>query len=135
MSKSRPLPPFDNPAADIILRSSDGVNFHVHSIILAEASPVFADMLSIPQPANTMSRIKSKGVSEGKPIVNLSEESQTLDRLLRLCYPVRDPVLDTLSDVYPVLSAAMKYEMDAATALMREDLVTFIEHNLITSGP
>ena len=85
-------------------------------------------MLSIPQPPANASRTKSASVSEGKPVVDLPEESQTLDRLLRLCYPVRAPVLDNLSDIHSILSAAMKYEMDAATALMREKLVTFIEY-------
>ncbi|KAJ2966080.1 hypothetical protein NUW54_g13911 [Trametes sanguinea] len=43
-------PPFDQPA-DIILRSSDGVDYNVYKWILKNASPIFADMCSLPQPA------------------------------------------------------------------------------------
>ena len=42
--------PFNKPTADVILRSSDDVDFRVHKVILAEASPVFEGMFSIPQP-------------------------------------------------------------------------------------
>ena len=36
--------PFNQPSADITIRTSDHVDFHVHSQILSQASPVFATM-------------------------------------------------------------------------------------------
>ncbi|OJT03115.1 hypothetical protein TRAPUB_6303 [Trametes pubescens] len=47
--------PFDRDDADLILRSSDNIDFHVHRIILTLASPVFAGMFTTPQPPDTNS--------------------------------------------------------------------------------
>ncbi|KAH9018773.1 hypothetical protein EDB83DRAFT_2232001, partial [Lactarius deliciosus] len=38
--------------ADVIVRSSDHVDFCVHKAILATSSPVFNDMFSLAQPSN-----------------------------------------------------------------------------------
>ncbi|KAH9935967.1 uncharacterized protein BXZ73DRAFT_45408 [Epithele typhae] len=117
--------PFNNPAGrDIILQSSDGTLFLVRSAILAEASPIFADMLGIPQPNANESEASDS--IDGKPVVLLTEDSQTLDPLLRLCYPTRDPELTELSDIRCVLGAAIKYEMDEAAELMKDLLRSFI---------
>ena len=42
--------PFDKTNADIILRTSDLVDFHVFSQILIAASPFFEGMFDVPQP-------------------------------------------------------------------------------------
>ncbi|EIW75069.1 hypothetical protein CONPUDRAFT_66183, partial [Coniophora puteana RWD-64-598 SS2] len=42
--------PFDDPEAEIILRSSDNVEFRVFKSFLAFSSSIFRDMLSLPQP-------------------------------------------------------------------------------------
>lgn len=39
--------PFNNLSADVIIRSSDLVDFYVRKIIVVEASPVFAGMFTI----------------------------------------------------------------------------------------
>lgn len=48
-----PTPFPDAPFPVIILQSSDGVEYHMCKGTLAQASPVFADMLSLPQPHST----------------------------------------------------------------------------------
>ncbi|EIW58580.1 uncharacterized protein TRAVEDRAFT_20544 [Trametes versicolor FP-101664 SS1] len=51
MSQGTDAPyPFNQPSAYIILRSSDAVDFRVHSLILTQASPFFAGMFELPQP-------------------------------------------------------------------------------------
>ena len=128
--------PFDNPAGDIILRSSDGVHFRVRSAILAEASPVFNDMLAFPQPPEVAqdctdttdgSSSAVPSALDGKPVVQLSEESEALDPLLRLCYPTKDPELTGLREIRLVLGAALKYDMEEAASLMKEALCAHIE--------
>ncbi|RPD64446.1 hypothetical protein L226DRAFT_506146 [Lentinus tigrinus ALCF2SS1-7] len=121
-----PRPPFNNPAADTIIQSSDGVNFRVRSGIVAEASPIFCDMFSIPLP-DASSIPDSPDFIDGKPVVAVQENSVTLDRLLRLCYPTADPPLPKLKDVRPVLAAAIKYEMEEAVALMKLALLGFVD--------
>ncbi|GJE91290.1 hypothetical protein PsYK624_074390 [Phanerochaete sordida] len=100
-------PPFNKAAADLVLRSSDNVDFHVRRAILAEASPVFEDMLSLPQPPSA-----SSSSAAGSPVVALTEPARTLDALLRLCYPIADPPLASPEDVCNTLEAARKYLMD-----------------------
>ena len=103
--------PFDTPNADLVLRSSDDVSFGVQRAILAEASPIFEDMLSIPQPPPV--RTPDPASPTGPPVVDLTETSRALDHLLRFCYPVDNPDLPTAEDVFGVLEAAKKYMMGA----------------------
>jgi hypothetical protein len=108
--------PFNDIAgADIILCSKDGVDFYIHKLLLSLASPFFQQMFTLPQPSKNIQTIE------------VTEDSQTLDRLLRLCYPVPDPIFEDLSDTSDVLEAAMKYEMDEATAIMGAAIVTFVK--------
>jgi hypothetical protein len=73
---------FDVPDANLIIRSSDFVDFRVHKPVLAMASPFFKDLLSIPQPSNSES-------VDGFPVVQLSEDSELLNSLVSMIYPVR----------------------------------------------
>ncbi|KAI9064905.1 hypothetical protein FKP32DRAFT_1648656, partial [Trametes sanguinea] len=113
--------PFNKAAADAILRSSDNVDFWVRRSILAEASCIFEDMLTIPQPPPDA--LDDDDTKDGLPVIRLTEDSQTLDKLLRLCYPIDDPDFNTLDELRPVLEAAMKYMMEEATSLLRNRLV------------
>ncbi|OSD04474.1 hypothetical protein PYCCODRAFT_1363782, partial [Trametes coccinea BRFM310] len=113
--------PFNKAAADAILRSSDNVDFWVRRSILAEASCIFEDMLTIPQPPPDA--LDDDDIKDGLPVIRLTEDSQTLDKLLRLCYPIDDPEFGTLDELRPVLEAAMKYMMEEATSLLRNRLV------------
>ncbi|KZT67847.1 hypothetical protein DAEQUDRAFT_766810 [Daedalea quercina L-15889] len=110
--------PFNKSNADVVLCSSDDAYFHVHAQILCMASDVFDSMLSIPQPS--VSNPHDVHSDTGLPLVHVSEDSQTLDSLLRLCYPVADPRLYCLEDIKPVLAAAVKYQMEEATTLMKD---------------
>ncbi|RPD80744.1 hypothetical protein L226DRAFT_453639, partial [Lentinus tigrinus ALCF2SS1-7] len=114
-------PPFNKATADAILRASDNVDFWVRRSILAEASSVFEDMLSIPQPPPGSAN--SDEVKDGLPVIRLSEDSATLDKLLRLCYPTDDPQIDSLDSLRPVLQAALKYMMQESTSLLRRRLI------------
>lgn len=113
--------PFNKAAADAILRSSDNVDFWVRRSILAEASCIFEDMLSIPQPPR--GTLDDEDTKDGLPVIRLTEGSQALDKLLRLCYPIDDPEFNSLDELRPVLEAAMKYMMEEATSLLRARLV------------
>ena len=67
--------------ANIIIRSSDLVDFRVHKSVLAMASPFFRDLLSLPQPFDSES-------VDGLPVIELSEDSELLNSLISLFYPV-----------------------------------------------
>ena len=111
-----PSHPFDLPDADITLRSVDNVDFHVHKAILSVASSVFRDMFSLPPPPD------DTPLASPRPFVSLTEDSKTLEQLLRFCYPINKPPLRELEDIVPVLKAALKYDMEWPTTLLTGEL-------------
>ncbi|KAI0766977.1 hypothetical protein BD413DRAFT_439343, partial [Trametes elegans] len=111
---TKATPPFDSiDSADLTLRTSDCVDFQVHKAILAMVSPVFADMLALAQPP---------AGADARPVVDVSEDSGTLDALLRLCYPVAKPAPRGVHEVVPALAAAVKYDMAWPESVLREQL-------------
>jgi hypothetical protein len=123
-------PTFDVPNANIILRSSDLVDFRVHQSVLAMASPFFKDLLSLPQPSDGET-------FDGLPVVQSSEDSELLNSLVSMLYPVHPVIpksyekvlysLVTFSAVVPnpcykvlyLLAACQKYDMVPVQSLIR----------------
>ncbi|KAL1949223.1 hypothetical protein VTO73DRAFT_11029 [Trametes versicolor] len=126
--------PFDQPSADLILRTADLVDFHVHSQILAQASPFFASMLALPQPTASATSSEDGSANDtppgpdAAPIVPVSENSATLELLLRLIYPISKPraQMDDPQTMVPALLAATKYEMTLPIDIMSERLAAII---------
>lgn len=119
---------FKAPNADIILQSSDGVLFHNFKWILAEASPVFREMLGPPAttPISTPLDFPERIV--------LLEPASTLDPLLRLIYPVApQPEFTCLTTLRVVLAAALRYEVALASNALRQALVSpnFLENETL----
>ncbi|KAJ7719484.1 hypothetical protein B0H16DRAFT_1739315 [Mycena metata] len=80
--------PFDDEDADMIVRSSDLVDFRVHKVCLSKASLVFRDMIKLqargPLSATTYPDTLSP---TGLPIVPLLDEpAPAVEMLLRFCY-------------------------------------------------
>ncbi|KAK7024430.1 hypothetical protein VNI00_016281 [Paramarasmius palmivorus] len=95
--------PFDDKGAwDTILRTSDDINFHVHSAILGFVSPYFREMFSLPREDN---------------VVPVAEDSTALDLTLRFVYPGQaPPALTTWKDVSSVYRAFTVYRMESTAA-------------------
>ncbi|KAI5988235.1 hypothetical protein F5J12DRAFT_786925 [Pisolithus orientalis] len=91
--------PFDDPNAEVILRSSDNVHFRVFKGSLALASPVFKDMFTL-------------GAS-------VHETGTVLDMLLRLIYPLTTPELDSVDDIKTLVATVVK---NLAEKAVRETL-------------
>jgi hypothetical protein len=104
--------PFD-PAShtpDVILRSSDNVDFYVMKTFLAFSSPdVFAPMFTLPQAQHDIPS------PSGLHIVPVAEDSKPLRILLLYCYPLdlQDEASD-IEDIARAVFAARKYAMDFA---------------------
>ncbi|KAK7688287.1 hypothetical protein QCA50_008657 [Cerrena zonata] len=111
--------PFDNQGADadIILRSSDRVDFYVHKVLLRVASSFFTNMFIVAanEPNNPPSL----------PIVDVAESSSTMNSILRICYPVDEVEQTSLDIVAEVLEAALKYEMHKVISDMKKELLTY----------
>ncbi|KAJ7209363.1 hypothetical protein C8J57DRAFT_1257575 [Mycena rebaudengoi] len=101
--------------SDVIIRSSDHVDFHVYKILLSFASPFFSNLFSFPSPSSTSSA--SNEVKDGKPVVCLPEASATLEKILMLCHPLRSPccTFATLDGIAFAHEAADKYLIPGGT--------------------
>ncbi|KAI0675765.1 hypothetical protein C8Q78DRAFT_348081 [Trametes maxima] len=112
--------PFNKTNTDIILRSSDHVDFRVYSQILTAASPFFEVMFGVPQPP-----LEEQNLRHGLSVIEFSEDSATLDALLRVCYPIiKAKAPPTLETIETVLRAAMKYEIELAIEGFTDDLLS-----------
>lgn len=113
--------PFNSPDAELVLHTSDGISLRVYSRILAQASPFFYDLLTLPQPASTD--------ATSAPL-DVSENSKVMHTLLMFIYPIEDPHVEALSLLGDVLAAALKYDMSLATQSLRRLLVSpqFLQH-------
>lgn len=109
---------FTSPTADVILRSSDDVDFRVHKLILSEASTAFEGMFSVPQPISPSTPNKGD-----LPVVRMAETAETLNALLGVLYPGRGSQLFDLSVVGEVLIAAEKYGMSGVLKQMEHVLL------------
>ncbi|KAL4248405.1 SKP1/BTB/POZ domain superfamily protein [Abortiporus biennis] len=112
------IPSFlDDPNADVILRSSDGVEFRVFKVILSKSSPFFNDMFSLPQ-ATEQSLTAAQ-------VIDVAEDSTTLAKLLTYCYPLRTPKFTTLEEVIAFISATDKYQLPGAMERVKSELETY----------
>jgi hypothetical protein len=111
---------FDSEDADLILLSRDPpTEFHVHTVILATASPFFRDMFTLPQPTTDIGDLKRI-----KPIIPVTESRDVLAALLGFVYPTPDPEIRSLEDIPPVLDAAIKYDLAGAILSLRRLLTS-----------
>lgn len=94
-------PDFNKPEDDIVLQSSDGVLFRIHSFYLKRASGVFDAMFAIPKP------------SAQSHTILLKESEQIIERCLGLI--TNRPLAENSFATLPVLMECArffdKYEM------------------------
>ncbi|KAF8472366.1 hypothetical protein DFH94DRAFT_673984, partial [Russula ochroleuca] len=112
-----PSPPetFDVSDTNFIIRSSDLIDFRVHKSILATASPIFKDLLSLPQPSDSE-------IVDGHHMVQLSESSELLNSLLSILYPIRTVIPNSYDKVLYLLAACQKYEMASVQSSIRAEV-------------
>jgi hypothetical protein len=92
-----PLEPFRVPDANLVIRSSDLVDFRLHKSVLALVSPFFEDLLSIPQPSDGE-------IVDGLPMIRISEDSELLSCLVSILYPVPTVIPNSYEKVLHLLS-------------------------------
>jgi len=94
-----PSKAFSSLDADLILTSSDDVEFRVFGRILSEASIVFKDMM----------QLGNATPSGGLNNVALSENAEILDLVLRFIYPIPDPQVTSFDTLKLLMDTADKY--------------------------
>ncbi|KAJ6566289.1 hypothetical protein B0H19DRAFT_708544 [Mycena capillaripes] len=117
--------PFRDPTADIILRSCDDFDFHVHRLVLALASPVFEHMFTSPQP---------EAKSETPSIIHMAESGAVLERILAFWYPGAEPVVENLGQLREILELLInKYDMRSIGPLGKQYLRGYVESDPLGS--
>ncbi|KAJ3523258.1 hypothetical protein NM688_g8758 [Phlebia brevispora] len=114
---------FDHPMADVIIRSSDGVEFRVFKIDLIRGSPMFKDMFSLTQPPPTDN---PEDYKDGLPVISLSETSEVLSILLRCCMP-GTPKIEPLGGIAALVEAGRKYDVEALWEICEKTLMQMAE--------
>jgi hypothetical protein len=104
----------DMPSADIILQSSDLVNFRVHRLVLVTSSSFFRVMFTLPQPSNAP--------ADGLPVVHVPEAAEVLNSLLSILYPVPPEMPHSIDNILALLAAAEKYDMGAVQSSIRAEI-------------
>ncbi|KAH9053912.1 hypothetical protein EDB87DRAFT_145811 [Lactarius vividus] len=107
--------PLNVPDANIIIRSSDQVNFRVHKSLLAMSSPFFEDLLSPPQPPDGE-------LVDGLPVIQLSEDADLLHSLVSLLYPISPYIPDSYEKAFALLAACQKYDMVPIQSYIRAEI-------------
>ncbi|KAG8921400.1 hypothetical protein FRC01_000267 [Tulasnella sp. 417] len=82
--------PFDSSSpGDCILQSLEGVRFKAFRQILVLASPIMADMFSLPQ--EEVKTEPNTASLDHLPLISLTEDAETIQNLLLLLYPTSFP--------------------------------------------
>jgi hypothetical protein len=115
-------PPFDNnSAADVIIRSSDNVDFYVFKSLLVHSSPIFKHMC-------VSQREPEKGeLKNGIQVIVTEDDSETWKIILRFLYPLYAagrPALYSLDEFSRVMAVSNKYAMMDVENLIVEDLIS-----------
>ncbi|KAJ7142775.1 hypothetical protein C8R44DRAFT_658320 [Mycena epipterygia] len=119
-----PAYPFNIVNGDVILRSSDGADFHVYKAILSLVSPVFQTMFTLPQSES----------SPIVPVITLQENSTILDRSLRFFYPGAQPTVATLEELRDVIEVLIsKYDMQSIVPIAKQHFKKYISTHPVAS--
>ncbi|KAF8892203.1 hypothetical protein BD779DRAFT_1621585 [Infundibulicybe gibba] len=112
---------FDGGAgdADIILRSSDNVEFHTHRILLSLASSVFRDMFTLPQ--NSAMKPDAEATQH---IIPMAETSSTLRHFLTWCDPGTEFNCDKWADITDILELTDKYHAAALQDMIKKVIIS-----------
>ncbi|KAH9174306.1 hypothetical protein EDB89DRAFT_564705 [Lactarius sanguifluus] len=105
----------DLPDANIIVRSSDGVNFRVRKSVLAISSPFFKDLLSLPQPPDDE-------LVDGLHVIQLLEDADLLHSLVSLLYSISPVIPSSYEKVFVLLAACQKYDMESVQSNIRDGI-------------
>jgi len=120
--------PFTYADAEVIVRSSDGVDLKLHKSILSVASPFFSTLFSLPQPSiETSVTMTPPNEESSLPVIAVTEDARTLCGLFRLVYPIAEADLSTLPQVAAVFGAAKKYQLEQAFLNSQKQMLAYAE--------
>ncbi|KAH8985602.1 hypothetical protein EDB86DRAFT_2958116 [Lactarius hatsudake] len=111
---------FDDPEADVVLRSRDSQIFRVLKLYIIRSSTVLSDLI---QAASDSFRVANVTSNQERLLeVQLSDSSAILSSLLTFIFPVLPILPSTLEEKMELLSVAQKYEMRSILTHIRGSL-------------
>ncbi|KAF9800505.1 hypothetical protein IEO21_10351 [Rhodonia placenta] len=115
--------PFDDATnTDVIVRTSDAVDFYVDKFILSKASAFFRVMFTLPQGPNAPDQ---GTVETDKPVVEVTEPSAVWEQLMRVCYAATAfAPPEGIDYIWPLIEAARKYQMDGVRSVVSQALLS-----------
>ncbi|EUC67507.1 BTB/POZ domain protein, partial [Rhizoctonia solani AG-3 Rhs1AP] len=117
------LPLFRPPkGGNVVLKSSDGVEFCAHAAILKLASPVFDAMSSSKTKADII-------------IIQVTEKTSILSVVLQFIYPTKNPTILDHDMLAGCLMAIHKYDIQGALENLDEQISLNVPPRLLTSDP
>ncbi|KAK7000526.1 hypothetical protein R3P38DRAFT_3285282 [Favolaschia claudopus] len=111
----------DTRPTDFILRSCEGVDFHVRKDMLKALSDFFDDMFSMVEKGRDGEDLSYAG----KTVLALPESTKVLYALLRIAYPRQQPSVGTpeqglgIDEILEMMEAAQKYQFVVAEPLVK----------------
>ncbi|KAJ6579098.1 hypothetical protein DFH09DRAFT_979770 [Mycena vulgaris] len=114
-------PCFADKSADVMLQSTEGTLYRVHSFILQTTSGFFRTMLSLPQPDDT------KAPQE----IPVGEKDAVMERVLRMMCGLEIPRWASLEEVEAALDLIEKWDAPGPLSIVR----TAINSPLFASEP
>ncbi|KAH9020936.1 hypothetical protein EDB85DRAFT_2152706 [Lactarius pseudohatsudake] len=102
---------FDDPDADVILRSGDSQKFRVLKLYIIRSSTVLGKLIQAASTPSDSGAANSASARTRLPEVQLSDSSAILSCLLTFTFPVPSVLPSSLDEKMELLSVAQKYEM------------------------
>jgi hypothetical protein len=106
-------PRFDDPDADIILRSCDHQEFRVLKLYIVKVSPLLKELIQ------SASSSHDANATTSLPSIQLSDSGIAISSLLSFVLPIPPVLPSTIEQTMILLSAAQKYQMDSILSHIR----------------
>ena len=112
---------FNDPDADLVLRSCDSHTFRVLKLFIIRSSSVLGEMIQAA--SDTFGTANSTSAEKQLPEVQLCDSSTICSCLLTFIFPEPSPVIpSSLEEKMELLSVAQKYEMNSVIDHIRGSL-------------
>jgi hypothetical protein len=114
-------PPFDDPEADVIIRSSNNIDFYVFKTLLSFSSSVFKDMFYVAQ-----GKPEDDELKDGLQVIPTSDSAETWRILFRFLYPcgaAGQSTLNSLDEFSRAIEASRKYGITRAEEMIIAELI------------
>jgi hypothetical protein len=115
-----PTVTFDDPDADVVLRSCDSQALRVLKLYIIKSSSVLAELIR--DASDPIGVASSTSAQTQLPEVQLPESSAILSSLLTFVFPVAPLLPSTLEETMELLSVAQKYKMSSVLTHIRGSL-------------